>query len=148
MKRIVSSIVIAGAVIFSACTKEKKEEQVQNPVNSMPETYSFERNGASTVAYSGQTERIAMLSAIGSYLNAVNTGGTVEAQELSDMFANQNGAFANEGYSKDLKSKCASPADASFYENLFIETETASKASATASNGTAGLILKRNSTSG
>lgn len=130
---------------FVSC--EKETEPTTNDI-ILPTTYEFTRNGESTVAYSGQTERINMLQALGSELAKVNTGASVDAQTLNDMFANENGAFASEGYSKDLKSKCASDQDRAYYMSLFAKTDSISKLQATASNGNAGLLLKEGSASG
>lgn len=145
MKKLTLLTALFSAVAFTACQPDEKTE-TSSP--AAPSTYSFTRNGESTVAYSGQEERIAMLNAIGTELAKVNTNGTVDAQQLKDMFANQNGAFASEGYSKQLKNKCASEQDAAFYEAWFEKTDSISKLQATAANGQAGLLLKEGSTSG
>ncbi len=138
------SLVAATAILFTSC-KDDDTTETPAPVTSAPETYSFERNGETTVAYSGQEDRIAMLNAIGRELAEVNSGGSVDAQTLKDMFANENGAFSSEGYTKDLKSKCASSADQAFYEEQFDIIANISQAGQTASNGTAGFLAKEGS---
>ncbi|TXC76963.1 DUF4856 domain-containing protein [Luteibaculum oceani] len=145
MKKLTLLTALFSAVAFTAC---QPDEKPQTSTPTAPSTYSFTRNGESTVSYTGQEERIAMLTAIGSYLGNVNTGGTVNASQLKDMFANSNGAFATEGYSKQLKNKCASVEDAAFYEAWFEKTDSISKLQATAANGKAGLLLKEGSSSG
>ena len=80
----------------------------------VPSTYKFERDGKSTVSFSGQTQRLDMLSEITSYLKTANTAGNaVDAQILKDMYANSNYTWDDAdglgltGSSKQLKSKTA-----------------------------------------
>ena len=145
VKYILPILSISFGLSFVSCEKGEETPTLTNPG---PSTYTFTRDGESSVSYSGQTERIAMLNAIGTELAKVNTGVSIEASTLNDMFANENGAFATEGYTKDLKSKCASVEDQAFYSNLFSVTDSISKLNHTAAKGTAGLLLKSNSTSG
>ncbi|MFK8036832.1 MAG: DUF4856 domain-containing protein [Crocinitomicaceae bacterium] len=121
-----------------SCTYEKDNTL---PV---PSKYSFERDGKSTVSFSGQTQRLEMLSEITSYLKSANTPGTsVDAQTLKDMYANNGYAWTDTdgleltGSSKQLKSKTAygiaggSP-DASIqamFENYMDEIATISASS-------------------
>lgn len=73
-----------------------------------PETYKFERNGLTTVSYSGQTCRLTMASEI--YDAFKDTSKTVE--DINNMFANGTG-FSEELCSKNIRSKTASSATAS-----------------------------------
>lgn len=81
---------------------------------STPDTYSFTRNGNSTVSYSGQTTRMEMLSEIVTYMKSANTAGvTVDATTLKNMYANESYTWADApglgmtGSSKQLKNKTA-----------------------------------------
>lgn len=56
------------------------------PQVDMPPAYSFERNGASTVSFSGQTHRLAM----GGELNEALKDQTSSIQLLQEMFANED----------------------------------------------------------
>lgn len=80
----------------------------------VPSTYTFKRNGASTVSFSGQTQRLNMLSEITTYLKTANTAGTViDAQIIKNMYANDSYTWADaDGLgltesSKQLKNKTA-----------------------------------------
>lgn len=75
-----------------------------------PATYTFSRDGESTVHFSGQTARIQMAEELAQQLINFNT----TAEQLSDMFANENDPFtASElnSSSKSIKSKTAASAD-------------------------------------
>lgn len=56
MNKVILSLAIVALTLFS-CNKEEIEE---GGVTEVPETYSFERNGTTSVSYSGQTTRIEM----------------------------------------------------------------------------------------
>ncbi|WP_116125189.1 DUF4856 domain-containing protein [Lewinella sp. IMCC34183] len=67
-------------LFFTAC-----EEDEPITAYNVPETYTFSRNGASTVSFPGQTERILMSEElVGAFLDPQNS----EAQ-LDDMFRNE-----------------------------------------------------------
>ena len=76
-----------------------------------PATYSFERNGASTVSYSGQSARLEMAAELGTGLNTP----TKTATELNAMF-NDGTGFGNSALDesgKKLGNKTASSSQAS-----------------------------------
>ena len=82
----------------------------------VPETYVFtDAAGNNTVSFSGQKERLDMLSEMATYMKTGNTAGTaLDVAKLKDMYANANNytwADANglgmTGSSKQLKSKTA-----------------------------------------
>lgn len=82
---------------------------------SVPTTYAFvDADGNSTVSYSGQHQRLDMLSEISTYMKTANTQGVfVDAQQLKDMYANNGYTWTDAnslgmtGSSKQLKSKTA-----------------------------------------
>jgi len=90
-------IIALIAIIFSGCKKNKIET---------PATYSFERNGQSSVSFTGQTQRIAMAEALISELK--NPSKT--AEELLEMFSNSAATSMNES-TKSIKSKVAASKD-------------------------------------
>lgn len=97
---------------FIACEKDDPvTPQIDNPA-----TYAFERNGASTVSFSGQTDRILMATEL---IGAMSDFGTDKAT-LLEMFRNEtaDGADANpysdanlNASSKSVKSKTAASKD-------------------------------------
>ena len=101
-------LLVLGFVIIG-CDNETEEPATITV--TPPATYSFERNGATTVSYSGQSARLEMAAELSSYLN--NEAKTKE--ELVNMFDNGTGfgnpALAMSG--KKLGNKTASSSQAS-----------------------------------
>ena len=101
---------IVGLIFFTSC------EDTSVPKFDTPETYSFLRNGKSTVSFSGQTVRILMAEELIDALNNVDT----QQSDLLNMFRNkdQDGndvdpfqlEMLNES-TKSIKSKVASSKD-------------------------------------
>lgn len=76
-----------------------------------PATYSFERDGESTVSFSGQTTRIQMAQELVSEMSDFDNA-TVPS--LSNMFSNEENPFENEDLNasdKSIKSKVAASTD-------------------------------------
>lgn len=76
-----------------------------------PANYSFIRDGESTVAFDGQTTRIAMAEAL---VTAMNDFDATTTESLRDMFANSNNPFTDPSLnesSKNIKSKVAASQD-------------------------------------
>lgn len=125
---------------------------VTAPLIQEPANYMFERNGESTVSYSGQNERLDMVSAIKGYLSQGDGGQMIDAQVLLDAYenvgGNGNGLF-DFSSSKQLKDKTFAPdMDDQFFESLFRAAAEASQQGASrivAENGQAGLITRENS---
>lgn len=112
------SLIIFLAVIFTSC-----ENNDELPNVNAPATYSFERGGQNSVAFSGQTTRIKM----GEELNSALLGfdNTTEAL-LLEMFRNETaeGGDANpytnaqlNDATKSIKSKIAASRDLFFTNN-------------------------------
>lgn len=81
---------------------------------SVPSTYTFTRNGNSTVSFSGQTTRLEMLTEMVTYMKTANTAGvSVDATTLHNMYANSGYTWVDAdglgmtGSSKQLKDKTA-----------------------------------------
>lgn len=117
-----------------------------------PATYTFTRDGASSVSYAGQTDRLNQLEEIKAYLQLADAGSVITEQALLDMFANtgdNGGGNFSFSSTRQLKNKTFVPdLDARLFEDLFARAAAASVAGnsgISASNGTAGLITRENS---
>lgn len=124
---------------------------VTAPLIQEPANYSFERNGESTVSYSGQNERLDMVSAMKGYLSQADGGQMIDPQVLLDAYenvgGNGNGLF-DFNSSKQLKDKTFAPdLDEQFFESLFQAAADASQQGVNgvmAENGQAGLLIREN----
>lgn len=97
-----------SAVVFSSCS----DDEENTPSVEAPESYSFTRDGASSVSYDGQTTRIAMTQELG---NAIKDD-TKTKEELLAMFAHAAGDadFTDTDLNasdKSIRSKVAASAD-------------------------------------
>ena len=111
--------VLAMLCFLTSCTNN--DDAVDPGFNyTVPETYVFEREGTTSVDYSGQTSRILMLDEMGAYFKTCATNGTVaDDVVLSDMYLNINNRFVGAGLNtsgKQLKDKTAASKD---YFSLF-----------------------------
>ncbi|NGP89261.1 DUF4856 domain-containing protein [Fodinibius halophilus] len=117
-----------------------------NETISPPDNYEFSRDGSSSVAYPGQTDRLKMLDEIDSYVGKGDKGEELSEQALLDMYENKDGnGGGNFDFTSDrqLKNKTfPNDLDNNFYENLFAQASAASKKGTQASNGQAGLIAR------
>src|SRR5687767_3026385 len=82
----------------------------------IPTTYTFDRNGSTTVNYDGQSQRLLMLTEMGNYIkNQAAASLPVSATTLSDMYSNANTPFTdptlNAATTKQLKNKTASSSE-------------------------------------
>lgn len=114
-----------------------------------PENYEFSRDGSSSVAYPGQTDRLKMLGEIDSYVGQGNSGELLSEQAMLDMFENAGGnGGGNFSFTSDrqLKNKTFPvDLDNNVYEDLFAQAASASENGSNgvpASNGVAGLIAR------
>ncbi|MFD0992862.1 DUF4856 domain-containing protein [Tenacibaculum geojense] len=108
MKRIVLSMLAISAFVFTSCSEDNDEAAVI----TAPATYSFSRNGSSTVSFSGQTTRIQMAEELVSSFS----DNTVTQEQLESMFAHEEGGadFENavlNASSKNIISKTAASTD-------------------------------------
>ena len=109
MKRLVLSMIAVSALVFTSCS----DDPTPDPNNVVaPATYVFERDGSSTVSYSGQTTRLAMAKEM---LTEFKVKTNTE-DKLDKMFAHVEGANdfgdANLNASgKNIRSKTAASAD-------------------------------------
>jgi len=125
MKKTILVLAIGGLAIASCkkkgCTEPlaqnysaeaKKDDGSCSYEITTPTTYSFTRDGSSSVSFSGQTTRFEMLSEMVTYMKSANTAGTaVSATTLKAMYANDGQTWADApglgmtGSTKQLKSK-------------------------------------------
>lgn len=109
MKKITIFSLLIGAALVSC--SDDDNTAIGNGVVS-PETYSFTRDGSSTVSYSGQTTRIQMGNELGSALK----DNTKSAEQLLAMFAHEEGGanFSDSelnASNKNIRSKTAASRD-------------------------------------
>lgn len=107
---ILSLFLSSTALLFTSCSDD--DTVITNTEVEVPDTYDFERNGASTVSYSGQTTRIQMGGELSSDLK--NTSLTVE--DLQSKYNHQQGEdnFSDPSLNasgKNLRSKTAASKD-------------------------------------
>lgn len=137
---------VFAALALVACSKEEDPQSK----SAVPSTYSFERNGESTVSFNGQIQRQAML---GELSNAVKAGteGTINYQDLVDMYENTNNPFSDSELNasgKSLSSKTSASAthvfdqgtSINFFKGILQDAATASASGTPASDGVAGVI--------
>lgn len=151
---------ILSVSLFTSCSSD---DSATNPVTyDVPSTYTFDRNGATTIDFSGQTARLAMLSELGNkFTTAATDGSALNAVELQNMFSNTNNAFASAALNssgKNIKSKTAASNDyftlflgggstvekvgvQAFFESQFVSGAAASQGNAAAA-GVAGSYLE------
>ncbi|MCX2744782.1 DUF4856 domain-containing protein [Mangrovivirga sp. M17] len=84
---------LAFAAVIFGCSDDTVE-----PVNNIevPSTYTFERNGQSSVSYSGQTARLNMLAEIKAYASKAHNFEEVSYSQLSNMYSNTENPFQDE----------------------------------------------------
>ena len=133
MKQLASLLIFSSILLISSCGKED-----ENPIQyTIPDTYSFEN-----VSYSGQIQRIQMLSELKAYMKTATSGNSLDATRLQAMYTNDaakaqwNGTYET---SKQLKSKTFELVQAGF-EELLEELALASSSKEPGAAGTSGLI--------
>ncbi|MFT5891657.1 MAG: hypothetical protein ACI9Y7_001764 [Dokdonia sp.] len=114
MKKILLSTLAITTLALTSCSNDDDgvitdpEPQVTIEV---PTTYSFERDGGSTISFSGQTTRILMAEEL---ISSMRDFDAATEQSLLDMFANENNPFEDgdlNASSKSVRSKVAASQD-------------------------------------
>ena len=109
MKNLKQILVMFLGIFLLAC--EDDTEEVVEVVVTPPATYAFERNGQSTVSFSGQSARLEMAAELGTWLNTpIKTAADLDAM-FNDGTGFGNPALAASG--KKLGNKTASSSIAS-----------------------------------
>ncbi|MCR8666307.1 DUF4856 domain-containing protein [Aestuariibaculum sp. M13] len=106
MKKFLSMAAVV-AVLFTSCSDDNESNNVENPA-----TYTFTRNGVSTVDFNGQTTRIAMATEL---VSALSDNTKTKAQLLA-MFNHEvgNDDFSDDNLDasdKNVRSKVAASND-------------------------------------
>ncbi|MFK7774829.1 MAG: DUF4856 domain-containing protein [Saprospiraceae bacterium] len=129
---------LAGLLVFSSCGKDDDPIDM-TPEYTIPTTYNF-----SNIDYSGQTQRIGMLTEMKAYMKSANTSGTVlDANKLVAMYAND---AANAGWSgtyedsKQMRGKTFEPVQATF-DALLADLAEASESTVAGVAGAAGVVV-------
>lgn len=105
MKRTLFAVLLGGLTL-SSCSVDD-DSVPSTPSIDIPETYTFSRDGESTVSYDGQTTRLMMSKEL---LTAFNDVDNSTETSLSNMFSNTNEPFSTaelNSSSKTIKSKVA-----------------------------------------
>jgi hypothetical protein len=100
---------LAIVCLFSSCSNDD-DSPAPNPDVVAPATYSFLRNGAKSVSYSGQSTRIVMGE---EFISALKDPSKTEAQ-LDGMFTNTGNNFEADSLnnsSKSIRKKVAASSD-------------------------------------
>ncbi|MCB0397818.1 MAG: DUF4856 domain-containing protein [Flavobacteriales bacterium] len=138
MKYIFPICLIGLIVTASSCKKEDPDPTPEETGYTIPTTYAF-----TNVDHTGQTQRIAMLDELSSYMNTGKISGTVlDAQKMKDMYANAGNPFSDatlNGSGKQLKNKTYA-ADQSLFDSYFDNLALASQSTVAGSNGVAGVV--------
>ncbi len=142
------TLIIASAVIFGLTACDKEEKKVESDVSlNTPKNYEFSRNGASSVSYTGQTNRLNQIGEIKNKLKTADAGAQINSADLLAMFAN-TGGNGNGNFSftstNQLENKTFAP-DVVYFQNLLTEAANASvngAANITATDGQAGLLTR------
>ncbi|MEX2593730.1 MAG: DUF4856 domain-containing protein [Anditalea sp.] len=112
---------LLGIIIFlNSCIDDEQEKL---PEFTIPTTYEFERDGASTVNFQGQTDRLNMLSELKAYLVSGDQGTNLSSQKLLEMYANENAPFEDatlNSSSKQLEDK-TNPSEVGFVKELLVQ---------------------------
>lgn len=105
MKKLLTTLILGG-LAFTSCNSDDPVTPEENQLK-VPAQYSFERDGASTVYYTGQNQRLSMVKEL---FSAFHDFDNATQSSMSDMFSNENNPFLkaelNET-SKSIKSKVA-----------------------------------------
>lgn len=131
----------AMVIMASSCEKDVPEPIITpvTPAYTVPTAYNF-----TNVNYTGQTQRIAMMDEISTYMKTGNTAGTVlDAQLMKDMYANTGSPFSDSILNtsgKQLKNKTFS-LDQSMFEGFFDSLALASQSTVIGTNGSAGVVV-------
>lgn len=116
MKKVILSLAVFSTLLFS-CTDDDSAVVIEQPVVvEAPDTYTFTREGETTVSFGGQTSRLEMAATLMGQLNSEN----VLASDLLTMF-NDGTGFGDstlDDSGKKLGNKTAAYGDESVVEDI------------------------------
>ncbi|WP_374957663.1 DUF4856 domain-containing protein [Gilvibacter sp.] len=112
----IPNLILAATVLFASCSDDDNTEPIVDNGGvdiEAPLTYSFDRDGATTVAFDGQTTRIRMAEEV---VEALLDFDNATAESLSAMYNHQEGESnfqdaALNASGKNLSSKTAASRD-------------------------------------
>lgn len=144
---------LALSMTLVACSKDDDDDmpkvnQVNDSKVETPATYEFQRNGSSSVSYSGQTDRLNQVAEMKAYIqDATDNETSISEQDLIAMFRNTGGnGNGNFSFSstKQLENKTFDE-DKSYFLDLFASAAIASDSiTVQAANGKAGILTRSN----
>lgn len=143
MKRIALTLVSLSLLTAISCDKDDDSTNSSNTTVTLPSTYNFEN-----VSYSGQENRLDMLSEIVTYMKTGNSGTELNKTQLENMFLNNGYTWTNvdlNSSTKQLGNKVSDEGQTAF-GNWFQGIEDASKSTISGNNGTAGLVTSGSGT--
>lgn len=135
--KITKTLLLSIGIIALSCSKSDDDDSTTSNSINLPSTYNFEN-----VSFTGQENRLNMLSEIVSYIKTANTGATLSQTQLEDMFLNNGYNWSNttlSGVTKQLGNKVSDEAQIDF-PGWFGAIEAASNSTVAGSNGVAGLV--------
>ena len=142
----ISMAVVVSTMTMVSCSSDDSSNDANSNSYSIPTTYVFEREGVSTVSYSGQTDRKDHLAQMTAYMKTGNNGDQVDAQQLKDMYSNKgdngNGHFSFTS-TKQLKNKTVegeSGSTAASFDSYMDLLAAASQSTTPGSAGQAGVV--------
>lgn len=120
---------------FTSCGDDEMPDPM-DPELEIPSTYNFEN-----VSYSGQSQRLDMLTEMKTYMTTSRTGGQLDEATLLAMYSNDPSAPWTKNYedSKQLKSKTLSSVQADF-EALLVELAAASQSTVPGTMVSSGVV--------
>lgn len=92
--RVLMILGLAATTLWTSCDPKEENDDDDDEDNhtigiTVPSTYEFTRDGASSVSYSGQTDRLNQLAEMKTYLATASSGTAISADVLNAMFANE-----------------------------------------------------------
>ena len=157
---ILTRLLIVLPLIFIFSCSNDDDEIIVDPEPNAPLNYVFERNGESTVSYSGQTTRLKQANELYTEMNRTTLwdGSATSESHLDLMFGGDNGlsgGFSNgtlNGTTKLIRSKTSAYANTAtnreVFDNMIAEyvSDVVPNFTAEASNGSAGAVTTGSST--
>lgn len=140
MKKValITCAIAVSSLAYSGCKKDEVEPSPTSPNYTVPSTYNF-----TNVNYSGQTQRLDMMSALGTYMKTGNTPNTVlSATQMKNMYSNSGSPFGDstlDNCGKQIKNKVY-PADQMLFEQYMDSLALTSTSVVAGSNGIAGVV--------
>lgn len=142
---------LALSMTLVACSKDDDDDmpkvnQVNDSKVETPATYEFQRNGSSSVSYSGQTDRLNQVAEMKAYIqDATDNGDAISEQDLIAMFRNtgdNGGGNFSFSSTKQLENKTFDE-DKSYFLDLFASAALASDSiTVQAADGKAGILTR------